>query len=257
MSLRISLVLVIILAYISIGVTCYFTQQNESTYDLEDPPFFYNVDPDALSRIIVELDSQKQSWRYNSDFEKWFFEDPPNIPASMFRWGGVTQLLGGPKTQRVIKSEIDNLSKYGLDNPSMIITLELTDKSNIRLILGSLTPDENSHYSMIDGYPQLVLIDSSWGNIFERLAYDPPYPDWYYKMNPDEAKEILFFDSNDVVLGYVFNKKENFWNICVIPVATDPCTGIEKANQQTIENFLINFSKPIIKGVEVLGVNRD
>ena len=257
MSLRISLVLVIILAYISIGVTCYFTQQNESTYDLEDPPFFYNVDPDALSRIIVELDSQKQSWRYNSDFEKWFFEDPPNIPASMFRWGGVTQLLGGPKTQRVIKSEIDNLSKYGLDNPSMIITLELTDKSNIRLILGSLTPDKNSHYSMIDGYPQLVLIDSSWGNIFERLAYDPPYPDWYYKMNPDEAKEILFFDSNDVVLGYVFNKKENFWDICVIPVATDPCTGIEKANQQTIENFLINFSKPIINGVEVLGVNRD
>ena len=27
---------------------------------------------------------------------------PPNIPANMFRWGGVTQLLGGPKTQRWI-----------------------------------------------------------------------------------------------------------------------------------------------------------
>ena len=59
MSLKISLVLVIMLAYISIGVTCYFTQQNESTYNLDEPPFFYNVDPDALSRIIVELDSQK------------------------------------------------------------------------------------------------------------------------------------------------------------------------------------------------------
>ena len=139
----------------------------------------------------------------------------------------------------------------------MIITLELTDKSKIRLILGSLTPDKNSHYSMIDGYPQLVLVDSSWGNIFERLVYDPPYPDWYYKMDPYEAKEILFFENNDVVLGYGFNKKENFWNICDIPVTTDPCTGTEKANQQTIENFLFSFSDPIIYGVEVLGVSRE
>ena len=44
--------------------------------------------------------AKKQSWYYNSDFEKWFFEKPPNIPASMFRWGGITQLLGGPKNSK-------------------------------------------------------------------------------------------------------------------------------------------------------------
>ena len=70
MSLRISLILIIILAYISIGVTCYYTQETQSTYNLEDPPFFYNIDTDKLSKIIVESGEKKQSWYHNEKFDK-------------------------------------------------------------------------------------------------------------------------------------------------------------------------------------------
>ena len=257
MSLRISLILIIILAYISIGVTCYYTQETQSTYNLEDPPFFYNIDTDKLSKIIVESGEKKQSWYHNEKFDKWFFENPKNTPANIFRWGGITQLLGGPKTQRVIKSEIDNLTKYGLSNPTMIITIELSDDTNIKLLVGSLTPDKTSHYSMVDGYPQLVLIDSSWGNIFERLVNDPPYPDWYYSMNPSTAKEILFYLEGDVILGYSFDKKNDNWNICKLPIASDPCIGNEIADQENIKDLLNLISQPKINGVEVIGVQND
>ena len=201
MSLRISLVLVIILAYISIGVTCYFTQQNESTYDLEDPPFFYNVDPDALS-----------------------------------------------------KSEIDNLSKYGLDNPSMIITLELTDKSNIRLILGSLTPDKNSHYSMIDGYPQLVLIDSSWGNIFERLAYDPPYPDWMFELDPLTAIEFVLINNSKIYKAVGKNKNNEKWHECSLPITGNPCDGDKEVDSELTINRIKHISDITILKAEKLNL---
>ena len=78
MSLRISLILIIILAYISIGVTCYYTQETQSTYNLEDPPFFYNIDTDKLSKIIVESGEKKQSWYHNEKFDKWFYEIDKN-----------------------------------------------------------------------------------------------------------------------------------------------------------------------------------
>tara|TARA_B100001123_G_C15246451_1_gene1001125 strand:- start:348 stop:1355 length:1008 start_codon:yes stop_codon:yes gene_type:complete len=257
MSLRISLILMIILAYISIGVTCYYTQENQSTYNLEDPPFFYNIDTEKLSKIIVETGEKKQTWYHNKKFDKWFFETPKNTPANIFRWGGITQLLGGPKTQRVIKSEIDDLSKYGLNNPTMIITIELSDTTNIKLLIGSLTPDKTSHYSMVDGYPQLVLVDSSWGNIFERLVNDPPYPDWYYSMDPSTAKEILFYLEGDVILGYSFDKKNNIWNTCNLPITTDPCIGDVIADQENIKDLLQLISNPKINGVEVIGVQND
>ena len=139
----------------------------------------------------------------------------------------------------------------------MIITIELTDDTSIKLLIGSLTPDKTSHYSMVDGYPQLVLVDSSWGNIFERLVNDPPYPDWYYSMHPSTAKEILFYLEGDVILGYSFDKKNDNWNICKLPIASDPCIGSEIADQEKIEDLLDLISKPKINGVVVINVQND
>jgi hypothetical protein len=239
------------LSYLSIGVTCFFTQRTSTVADA-DPPFFYNLDSDDIKTISVETGGKRGAWYFNEKFDSWFFEQEKDIPANLFRWGGITQLLGGPKSQRVIKSQIDNLSDYGLDNPLMVITVGLVDGTSIVLLLGDLTPDANGHYSMVDGYPQLVLVDSTWGNIFERLVNDPPYPKWFYTMDPNRSKEILLFQGNEVVVGYGYDKKEEHWFVCDIPLLDDPCNGEKKADNEKINKFLEHFGNPLIDGAEEL-----
>ncbi|MBT7003453.1 MAG: hypothetical protein HOA06_01885, partial [Chloroflexi bacterium] len=101
MNLRFLLVLITVLAYVSIGVTWFITNEPVETNE-PDPPFFYTLSPDDLRNISIDTGEKVSSWSLREDVHRWYFDDLENVPADLFRWGGITQLLGGPRTQRVL-----------------------------------------------------------------------------------------------------------------------------------------------------------
>ena len=50
--------------------------------------------------------------------------------------------------------------------------------------LGSLTPDGSGYYATQDDDDNLYVIESVWGQVLRRLAFEPPYPQWFYKFDP-------------------------------------------------------------------------
>ena len=134
MNLRFTLLLITGLSYIAIGVTWFLTNPASEQQEIE-PPFFYTLAPDDLRHIEIDIGDDKTGWNLRKDTRRWYFDDMDDIPADLFRWGGITQLLGGPRTQRVLSQEIDDESLYGLDDPSTVITVTLRDESQVKLIL--------------------------------------------------------------------------------------------------------------------------
>ncbi|MEX0761033.1 MAG: DUF4340 domain-containing protein [Dehalococcoidia bacterium] len=256
MSLRLSLVLVIILAYASIG-TVLVLKNPVGSDSTSQPPFFYRLDSEDIRHISIETGGEEIGWHYREDERRWYFDDLQDIPANLFRWGGITTLLGGPRTQRVLEETIDDPAVYGLDDPNTVISVTIRDGNTVTLHLGNETPDGGGNYAQVIGYPQLVLVDASWGFVLDRLVTEPPVPDWYYTMDPNRAREILFFLENEVVEAYGFNRDDEQWYLCDLPVIQDPCTGTQLADEDALIAAMEHFGNPEIGGVEAIDLQSE
>ena len=253
MSLRVSLVLVIAACWIAIGASIVVKQLGE-TERTEQPPFFFTLSPDDLRHISITSGENSTSWHFREDERRWYFDDEKDVPTALYRWGGITQLLGGPRSQRELKKSVDNPELYGLDNPLLAITVQLRDDRQLTVEMGNLTPDGGAHYARQTGYDELYTVDYSWGDVMLRLVEEPPYPEWFYTMDPNEATEILLFEGNDVTSGYGLDEDLDEWFVCDLPAGDPPCKGTVAADLELVTDYLTHFGNPVIDGAELLNV---
>lgn len=267
MSLRLSLVLIVLFA-VSAIVVAWFIRNAPGPAGEPDPPYFYTLDSDTISRISITVGEQSISWhvRREDNRNRWYFDEPENIPVDIKRWGGITLLLGGPRPDRLLLAEYEGLENpeiYGLDDPPLKIDVTLRDGTTVALHIGNTTPDGGAHYARQAGMSQLQLIDSSWGQVLERLVNEPPYPGWYYgeSLDPkiENIHQALFYDGYDLIraLGYNdddYPDKEEGWYVCDIPVGADePCTGDVKLDTNAVREMLQPILEPQIIAVEAYG----
>ena len=253
MSLRLSLILVIAACWVGIGATFAFDQLGR-VQRAEQPPFFFTLSPDDLRNISISTRDNNTAFHFREDERRWYFDDLDDVPTALYRWGGITQLLGGPRTQRELASEITDPALYGLDDPSLTINVVLRDGTQLTVEMGDLTPDGSGNYMRQGGYDELYTVDASWGEVMTRLVDEPPIPEWYFTMNPDEATEILYFEGNEVVEAYAINDEVGGWVVCDLPASEAPCAGETPADEDEITAWLINFSSPQIAGADSLNL---
>lgn len=256
MSLRVSLVIVTLMSILAIGVAWVVENPPGGSSD-PDLPFAYTIAPDDIRQIGIRVGEDQRTFLFEPVERVWYFQDPAGMPVSHTRFGGMTTLLSGPKVKRVLAEGVDNLAVYGLEEPSTVARLILRDGSQIAVELGDLTPDEESHYARMEGHSQVVLIDSSWGDVIKRLVSEPPFPKWRYTLNTDEVEEILFFDGNEVVRG-ISHREETGWVECDIPIGDDvPCTGSTPIDESEFLPYLDHLASPEFTGVEQIARTRD
>ena len=265
MSTRISLVLVILLSLSAILGTWLFFEAftNEDTEQKRESPYLYrisNKDMTAISIITTrnELFIEKREDKGGL----WFFADLINTPLNLQRWGGFTFLLQGPMTKRFIDDSVSNRSKFGLDNPSLSLKIQLKDGSNVEVELGNKTPDGSSHYASIKGRSDIMTVDVSWGEVIERLANVPPLPDWYYSLDPVTVTELVFYLNGKISKAYGLVKSdpdENFqWEKCNLLIhpeteepylETEPCSGQLTKDQKSLIDLIKHIAEPDFDGI--------
>ncbi|MFH1140689.1 MAG: hypothetical protein V1724_03230 [Chloroflexota bacterium] len=169
MSFRISFILLVLVAVVG-GYVLIFELQRQPVEE-PAPPFFYDVQPEAIARVSITYQGEPQVFVRKDG--AWLFEASGN-PVDMVRWSGMTLLLSGPRAARVLRSEFDNPAEYGLDPPETSISLALEGGQPIAILVGNKTPDEVSSYAQVVGFPQLLLVSSSWSDVINRLVTEPP-----------------------------------------------------------------------------------
>ncbi len=249
MNLRITFSAVIVLSVIAVVAT--FVTQSGTGEGEKAPelPFFYTLAPDDIRHINIDTDLGETDFTLQPDQRVWYFDDPEGIPVSHDRFGGMTFLLGGPKVQRILQEEVEDESVFGLSDPDLVVELSLRDGSSLAMELGDITPDGDGQYARMIGFPQMVLVDSSWGQVISRLVSDPPFPDWRYTMSPSSVREVLFFEGNDVIRGIAFHADQG-WIECDIPIQDEvPCIGTTPIDFDGLEPWLEHMSLPEFAGV--------
>lgn len=260
MSLRFSLVLVIVLSWAAVAVVWAVTDTSVRNAG-DRPPFFYTLAVDDIRGISIRTDDGEAAFRLDPEYNYWFFADREGVPVDSFRWGGITTLLGGPRSQRVIEESFSDPARYGLDAPTLSATVELRDGSRVTLHLGQETPNRDGHYARIEGFPQLVLVSSAWGGVLTRLVSDPPLPQWMYDLDVSTVTEATFFIDNVPVRVIDLDRETDTWYVCDLPPGAEvpagggiPCDDYRvEADAELVNSHFETFAAPQFVRVQEIG----
>lgn len=257
MNLRASLVLLIVGAWVAIGAA-WIVESNVGEEDpIEQPPFFYNLPVEDIVKIKLENEGSEISFEYRESIQRWYFDEPDRFvetPADLFRFGGITTLLGGPRTTRVLSQDFNDPAQYGLDDPTSRYTVTLRNGEELVFLIGDRTVSGEATYARVEGFNQLVLVDFSWSSVLNRLVQDPPVPEWLFVLEPDQVREILLFDENEVVRAYGIDRDTNTFYLCDIPIEADPCTGSQSVDPDAFRAALDHIAARSIDGAVALGL---
>ncbi len=249
MNLRITFSAVIVLSVVAVIVTFVVESGTGGEQKIPQEPFFYTLEADDIRHININTDLGETDFTLRPDQRVWYFDDPADIPVNHDRFGGMTFLLAGPRIQRTLQDDVVDEAVFGLENPDLVVNLSLRDGSTIVLEFGDLTPDGEGQYARMVGFPQLKLIDSSWGEVISRLVSEPPFPAWRYTMSPSNVREVLFFQGNDVVRG-IARHEDQGWVECDIPIQNEvPCVGSIPIDFNGLEPWLEHIAAPEFEGV--------
>ncbi len=257
MNLRVVLVLVIIASWSAVGAAFIVDSDIGEEGRVDEPPFFYNVPVEDIVSIRLENDGEEVSFHFREAIRRWYFDESTGFvetPADLFRFGGITTLLGGPRTTRVLSAEFDDPAEFGLDDPISRYTIGLRNGDERVLLIGDQTVNGESTYAQIETFPQLVLVDTSWSSVLDRLVQEPPVPEWLFDLDPDQVREILLFEENEVIRAYGINRDTDTYHLCDLPVEADPCTGSEPVDEEAFRSAIEHIAAREIEGAVALGL---
>ena len=257
MNLRFSLVVLILCSWVAVGAAWFVDSGFGEEEPEAEPPYFYNIPVDDLRHIVLQAGDQTQGFHLREDVGRWFIDGLQDVPANLYRWGGITTLMGGPRTQRVLAQTIDDPAKYGLDAPTSRYTVTLRDGTERTFVIGDRTPNGESTYARMEGFPQLVLVDSSWNDVLDRLVTEPPYPEWLYTLDPAQAREILLFKDNELIRAYGYDDETQAFYLCDIPVQGEPCTGSTPVDTEAFNAALALVAERQVEGAVALNLENE
>jgi hypothetical protein len=190
------------------GLWFFVIKEGEEPREVSDAFWFYKVEEADLELISIRTETGQQTFSRREGLG-WYFAGAQQPPVDMARWGGVTLVLSGPRARRVLTEELSDLSIYGLETPSTVLELTLRGDRILKMNLGNLTPDGSGYYANQDGDNNLYVIESVWGKVLRRLAFEPPYPQWFYKFDP--ARVLYLAVTNGIETSDFVKDGANNW----------------------------------------------
>jgi len=137
------------------------------------PPFFYQLNAGDIERIAVSQGDITVAFAWDELDEVWRFDDATREEPDPDRWGGMPVLLAGPRIERELPAGLD-LAQFGLAPPQTTIQISLEGGAFFTVMVGNETPNGGGHYVMQGNDDKVLLVDSAWARVIERLVTEPP-----------------------------------------------------------------------------------
>lgn len=169
MNYRFSFILLVLVAIVGGYVALFQLQDREKP--VPPNPWVYDVTYGDIVGVQVTHFGDTQS--FTKSESGWIFSENGD-PVDLDRWGGITLLLAGPRSSRVLDQMVQDASIYGLDPPVTRFELTLKSGSKVVVFAGNKTPDNSNSYAMTPGSTALFTVPADWTDVLTRLVTEPP-----------------------------------------------------------------------------------
>ena len=144
----------------------------------------------------------------------------------------VTQLGEGLKAKDIADTNPEDLSQYGLDNPTSVTTITMKDGSKRKITLGDISPSNDVYYVTVDGDENIYMITRGDAAIFvgtEKLMWD----NFIFSFNDTDMRAFTLYEKGKKVYKLEASDDGKSWE-AVYPLKT----YVNYDNWQTIQSSL-------------------
>lgn len=102
------------------------------------------------------------AFSYDTENETWSYDSDEHFPVTQSYLTAISSDLKSFTAERKLEEVQDDLSVYGLDNPSCTITAKGSDDIEVTIQIGSLNSYNSDYYAKVEGSDDIYTIASSY-----------------------------------------------------------------------------------------------
>lgn len=102
------------------------------------------------------------AFSYDTENETWSYDSDEYFPVTQSYLTSISSDLKSFTAERKLEEVQDDLSVYGLDNPSCTITAKGFDDTEVTIQIGSLNSYNSDYYAKVEGSDDIYTIASSY-----------------------------------------------------------------------------------------------
>ena len=102
------------------------------------------------------------AFNYDTENETWSYDSDEHFPVTQSYLTSISSDLKSFTAERKLEEVQDDLSVYGLDNPSCTITAKGSDDTEVTIQIGSLNSYNSDYYAKVEGSDDIYTIASSY-----------------------------------------------------------------------------------------------
>ena len=125
------------------------------------PPKIVQIPEDQMKKIEIDKKGLDPMVVERIDGRKWEIASAkPPLGGDTDAMSSLTSSLANVTADRVIEDKASDLTPYGLNSPSLVITVTKKDNKTVKLLVGDDTPAGGDVYAKVDGDPRVVTLAS-------------------------------------------------------------------------------------------------
>ena len=102
------------------------------------------------------------AFSYDTENETWSYDSDEHFPVTQSYLTSISSDLKSFTAERKLEEVQDDLSVYGLDNPSCTITAKGSDDTEVTIQIGNLNSYNSDYYAKVEGSDDIYTIASSY-----------------------------------------------------------------------------------------------
>src|ERR1051325_6977876 len=155
--------LLVALALLAVlGGALWFSNRQEakkaSAKTSDTNPKILSVADDQIKEIRIEKAGAPPVVLARNDAKKWQITAPKPLPADQDAAGQVASTLASLNSDKLIEENAADLAPYGLNNPSMNVTVLRKDGKSDPLLVGDETPTGSGAYVKLANDPRVFTL---------------------------------------------------------------------------------------------------
>ena len=123
---------------------------------------FYLSQMEELVSISYTNSYGTFAFSYDTENETWSYDSDEHFPVTQSYLTSISSDLKSFTAERKLEEVQDDLSVYGLDNPSCTITAKGSDDTEVTIQIGSLNSYNSDYYAKVEGSDDIYTIASSY-----------------------------------------------------------------------------------------------
>ena len=102
------------------------------------------------------------AFSYDTENETWNYDDDEHFPVTQSYLTSLSSDMKGLTATRKLEEVQDDLSVYGLDNPTLSITAKGSDDTEVTVLIGNVNSYSSDYYAKVEGADDIYTISSDY-----------------------------------------------------------------------------------------------